>query len=75
MKLKPERITPIGKASKTHMQIHNPHHLCASLQADMHAFELQPSGSQAQKCSALASHTQDLTPPLAFPSQEQHHSL
>jgi len=56
-------------------KFHNPHYLCASLQADMHAFELQPSGSQAQKCSALASHIQDLTPPLAFPSQEQHHSL
>ena len=61
--------------SKIVYKFHNPHYLCASLQADMHASELQPSGSQAQRCSASTSHIQDLIPPLAFPSQEQHHSL
>jgi hypothetical protein len=63
------------KQIKLIKSLQNPQYLCASLQDDMHAFELQLSGSQAQRCSALASHIQDLTLPQAFPSQEQRHLL
>lgn len=41
----------------------------------MHASVLQPGGFQAQRCSASASHIQDLILPPVFPFQGQHHSL
>lgn len=61
--------------TKNKLSLQNPHYLCVFLPDDMHVSGLQPSGFQAQKHSVLAFHIQDLTLPLAFPSQEQHHSL
>ena len=46
-------------------------YLYAFSQVDMHASGLQLSGFQAQRCSVLAFHIQDLTLPPVFLFQEQ----
>lgn len=72
---KTERTIDTEDNNKNQTKILIQSYLCASSQDGMHAFELQPSGFQAQRCNVSFFHTQDLILLLASLSQGQHRWL